>query len=183
MRADIHDGPEHNALQAEAGYIDARPHQPSRQSLLHRTAGPYIGVKSRLGAMSAAMSGFQESRHRRLSQRCNSRRSRTGCYGILDRDCSRHSAFIPANLTTLVHFSVSSAMNFPKSAGEPANTAAPRSVRRVFVLGSARAALISLLSFSTISVGVAFGTTIPYQPLASKPGRNSPTVGTSGRGS
>ena len=25
MRADIHDGPEHNALQAEAGYIDARP--------------------------------------------------------------------------------------------------------------------------------------------------------------
>jgi hypothetical protein len=33
-----------NALQAEAGYIDARPHQPSRQSL-HRTAGPYIRVK------------------------------------------------------------------------------------------------------------------------------------------
>ena len=25
MRADIHDGPEHNTLQAEAGYIDARP--------------------------------------------------------------------------------------------------------------------------------------------------------------
>jgi hypothetical protein len=25
MRADIHDGPEHNALQPEAGYIDARP--------------------------------------------------------------------------------------------------------------------------------------------------------------
>src|SRR6516165_1895364 len=24
MRADIHDGPEHNTLQAEAGYIDAR---------------------------------------------------------------------------------------------------------------------------------------------------------------
>jgi hypothetical protein len=28
MRADIHDGPEHHTLQAEAGYIDARPHLP-----------------------------------------------------------------------------------------------------------------------------------------------------------
>src|SRR4030095_7244659 len=64
-----------------------------------------------------------------------------------------HSALMPANLTTLAHFSVSSAMNFPKSAGEPANTAAPRSVRRDFMFGSARAALISLLSFSTISMG------------------------------
>ena len=36
-----------NALQAEAGYIDARPHQPGRGSLLHRTAGPYIRVKMR----------------------------------------------------------------------------------------------------------------------------------------
>src|SRR5215472_1034395 len=106
-----------------------------------------------------------------------------GSYGIFDQDRASHSALMPANFTTLAHFSVSSAMNFPKSAGEPANTAAPRSVRRVFMLGSTRAALISLLSFSTISVGVALGTTIPYQPLASKPGRNSPTVGTSGRGS
>src|SRR5215510_14808969 len=45
MRADIHDGPEHNALQAEAGDIDARPHQPSRRKLLPRTAGPYMGSK------------------------------------------------------------------------------------------------------------------------------------------
>jgi hypothetical protein len=28
MRADIRDGPEHNTLQAEAGYIDARPYLP-----------------------------------------------------------------------------------------------------------------------------------------------------------
>src|SRR5262245_19713949 len=94
-----------------------------------------------------------------------------------------HSALMPANLTTLRHLSISSAINFPKSAGEPANIAAPRSVRRFFMLESTRAALISLLSFSTISVGVALGTAIPYQPLASKPGRNSPTVGTSGKGS
>jgi len=31
MRADIHDGPEHNPLQAEAGYIDARPYLPDRR--------------------------------------------------------------------------------------------------------------------------------------------------------
>jgi hypothetical protein len=45
MRADIHDGREH-MLQSEAGYIDARPHHQDRQNLLHRTAGPYIRVKS-----------------------------------------------------------------------------------------------------------------------------------------
>jgi hypothetical protein len=43
MRADIHDGPE-QTLQAEAGYIDARPYLPDRQNLLHRTAGPYMWV-------------------------------------------------------------------------------------------------------------------------------------------
>src|SRR6059058_2854630 len=41
MRADIHDGPEHNTLQSEAGYIDARPHLPGRRNLLQRAAGPY----------------------------------------------------------------------------------------------------------------------------------------------
>src|SRR5437762_3815449 len=40
MRADIHDGPE-QTLQSEAGYSNARPHQPGRRNLLHRTAGPY----------------------------------------------------------------------------------------------------------------------------------------------
>ena len=44
MRADIHDGPEHNTLQTEAGYIDARPTLPIDEILLHRAAGPYIGV-------------------------------------------------------------------------------------------------------------------------------------------
>src|SRR5947207_14189807 len=46
MRADIHEGPEH-MLQSQAGYIDARPHRQDRRNLLHRTAGPYIGVKLR----------------------------------------------------------------------------------------------------------------------------------------
>src|SRR5262249_36371491 len=44
MRADVHEGREH-MLQSEAGYIDARPHRQDRGNLLHRTAGPYIGVE------------------------------------------------------------------------------------------------------------------------------------------
>jgi hypothetical protein len=32
MRADIHDGREHNTLQSEAGYIDARPHIRARST-------------------------------------------------------------------------------------------------------------------------------------------------------
>src|SRR5215469_16341827 len=31
-------------LQAEAGYIDARPYLPDRRNLLQRAAGPYIWV-------------------------------------------------------------------------------------------------------------------------------------------
>jgi hypothetical protein len=32
MCADIHDGSEHNTLQSEAGYIDARPHIRARST-------------------------------------------------------------------------------------------------------------------------------------------------------
>src|SRR5256885_2983658 len=49
--------------------------------------------------------------------------SRIGTHGI-----SRgHSGLMPANLITLPHFSVSSAMSLPKSAGEPASTMPPSS--------------------------------------------------------
>src|SRR5215510_2188727 len=44
MRADTHDGPE-LTLQSEAGYSNARPHQPGRRNLLHRTAGPYSNAR------------------------------------------------------------------------------------------------------------------------------------------
>ena len=50
-----------------------------------------------------------------------------------------HSGLMPANLTTLPHFSVSSAMSLPKSAGEPGSTVPPRSASRALILGSARA--------------------------------------------
>jgi hypothetical protein len=68
----------------------------------------------------------------------------------------RQSGLMLAARITLLHFSVSSAMSFPKSAGEPGSGVPPRSTSRALIVGSARAALISLLSVSTISAGVFF---------------------------
>src|SRR4030095_3324874 len=89
-----------NALQSKAGYIDARPHQPSRQSLLHRTAGPYIRVKLGPAAMSAPMFGLPESSHRadigRLSERA---------IPVIAADCRRHlekSLFAPVTNVTVL---------------------------------------------------------------------------------
>jgi hypothetical protein len=43
------EGSEHNALQTEAGYIDARPRiRQIDETLLQRTAGPYIRSKTRI---------------------------------------------------------------------------------------------------------------------------------------
>src|SRR5258708_18259592 len=54
---------------------------------------------------------------------------------------------------TLPHFSVSAAMNLPKSAGVPVSAVRPRSAKRALMPGLAKPALISLLSFSMISAG------------------------------
>src|SRR5262249_52635920 len=67
------------------------------------------------------------------------------------------SSLAPDNFTTLPHFSVSSTMSLPKSAGEPVSAMPPRSVSRAFILGSATPASISLLSLSMISTGVFLG--------------------------
>src|SRR5262249_36269574 len=79
----------------------------------------------------------------------------------------RQSALTPANFTTLPHFSVSSAMSLPKSAGEPASKLPPISASCALILGSARPALISLLSLSTTSGDVFLGAPTPNQTLAS----------------
>ena len=55
-----------------------------------------------------------------------------------------HSDLRPANLTTLPHFSVSSAMNLPKSMGESAKGVTPNWASFDPNLRSARAAAISL---------------------------------------
>src|SRR6516225_828019 len=93
------------------------------------------------------------------------------------------SGFAPENLTTLAHFSVSSTTSLPKSAGEPGSTVQPSSPSRAFIPGSARAALVSLLSLSTIDIGVFLGAAKPVQSLASKPGTYSAATGRSGNGS
>jgi hypothetical protein len=94
-----------------------------------------------------------------------------------------YSGLMFAALTTLPHFSVSPAMDFTKSVlvigmGKP-----PRSAMRDFILGSARAAFISLLSLSMIFGGVFLGAPMPYQLAASYPGTKSPTGGMSGNAS
>ena len=80
---------------------------------------------------------------------------------------ARYSTLMLAARITLPHFSVSSAMSLPKSADEPASGVAPRSARRAFNFGSARPALIALLSFSMMSTGVFLGAQRPFHPLAS----------------
>src|SRR5262249_955965 len=92
--------------------------------------------------------------------------SQNGIYGI-SGELPDHSGLMPADLITLPHFSVSSAISLPNWAGDPGSGVPPRSARRAFILGSSRAALPSLLSWSTISAGVAFGTPRPNQMLAS----------------
>src|SRR6516162_1055713 len=78
-----------------------------------------------------------------------------------------HSALMLAARITLAHFSVSSAMSLPKSAGDIGIGTPPRSASRALIVGSARPALIASLSLSTISAGVFLGTPMPYQKLAS----------------
>src|SRR5262249_56197039 len=90
-----------------------------------------------------------------------------------------HSGLSPANFTTLPHFSISSAMNLPKSVGELTNGAAPMSEMRAFILGSARAALISLLSSSTISAGGFIGAPNPKQAVPSETRPTPPPAGDS----
>ena len=51
--------------------------------------------------------------------------------------------------------------------GLPVNTSAPSSASRAFTFGSVMAALIAVLSFSTISRGVPFGAEMPRNESAS----------------
>src|SRR5262249_27285090 len=90
----------------------------------------------------------------------------TGGYGISTADQPQSALMLRARIT-LPHFSVSSAMSLPKSLDEPGSIVPARSARRAFILGSARAALISRLSLSTFSVGVFLGAAMPYSALDS----------------
>jgi hypothetical protein len=78
------------------------------------------------------------------------------------------AALIFANLITLAHFSVSSAINSPKASGEPPMADALRSLSRARNFVSSRnALLISLLSLPITSDRVFFGAARPAQKLES----------------
>src|SRR5262249_9508275 len=104
----------------------------------------------------------------RLSSPCeerqfgaNARPETRFCKPTTDRP---HSALMFAARITLPHFSVSSAINLTKSAGEPGSTVPPQAANRDFILGSARAALISAWSLSTISAGGVLWGPSPHHP-------------------
>src|SRR5262245_50873635 len=90
--------------------------------------------------------------------------SRNGSYGISGPRAERpYSGLTLAARITLAHFSVSLAMSLPNSAGVIGIGAPPSSTRRALSLGSARAALISLLSLPMTSAGVPLGAPRPSQ--------------------
>src|SRR5450759_1729901 len=70
-------------------------------------------------------------------------------------------SLMSASRITLAHFSVSATTRFSKSAGDIGTGTLPRFARRALILGSARAAFISLLSVLTISAGVFLGAPMP----------------------
>src|SRR5262252_10167469 len=78
-----------------------------------------------------------------------------------------YSGLMLAARITLPHFSVSSVMSVLKSAGEPPRIMPPRSASCVFILGSTRPALTSLLSLSIIPGGVPAGAPKPKYRLDS----------------
>src|SRR5215469_327021 len=94
-----------------------------------------------------------------------------------------HSGLMLAARTTFPHFSVSWTMSLKKSAREPPRGMLPESVSCALRLGSAKAALIAVLSLSIISSEVSLGTPMPNHELTSYSGTNSLTVGRSGNAS
>src|SRR5262245_66342224 len=87
--------------------------------------------------------------------------------GIFRRGRADHSALMLANFTTLAHFSVSLARRRPKLVGGPGSIVPPMSASRAFALGSARIALISMLSRPMTSGAVSLGGMLPKNALAS----------------
>src|SRR5262249_61912735 len=78
---------------------------------------------------------------------------------------------MPANFTTLAHFSVSSAINVPNSVGVIGIGSALRPLIRALTCGSARPAAILLLSLSMIAAGVAPRRPIPLHTPPPRPPR------------
>jgi hypothetical protein len=101
--------------------------------------------------------------------------------GTGGRDRDRHCAFRPTFRTSGRHTSCSRRMNASVSAGDIARTKAPRSWNFCLSSGRARTMLRSSLTLRTIAAGVSAGALNTTQPIATKPGIVSATVGKSGK--
>src|SRR5262245_52432316 len=142
----------------------------AHQNHRHRPPAPHPirkpgRVTSLSGPTVTSLSGVY-SRHSRNERLWNVRRD--------------HSGLMPANLTTLVHFSASAATKAPNSAALRLIGMVPTSLSRALMSAVASPALISRLSRLMISTGVPAGAQTPPQVLASYPGSVSAMVGTSG---
>src|ERR1700730_5844756 len=101
------------------------------------------------------------------------------------RSCNAGAVFqstdTPANSTTLRHFSVSSAISLPNSAGVIGFGMPPMAVSFSTSFGSFSASPTALLRMSTISGGVPLGAEIAQMRTDSNPGTVSAIAGMSGR--
>jgi hypothetical protein len=114
------------------------------------------------------------------AQTCHSGHRRHSSNETLRNIGAVHPGLMPANLSTLAHFSVSLAINFPKSADIIGIGTPPRSASRGLILGSARPAFelpVELVD-DLGRRGLRCPDAVPGARLVS--GTNSPTVGMSG---
>jgi Thiamine pyrophosphate enzyme, N-terminal TPP binding domain len=113
----------------------SRPHMARGRSTGHPPRRPVF--------WAAPVAAGGEARRRKVNP--TQSRRKTPCGAPTERDVMElfggyrpdQSSFAPENFTTFAHFSVSSAMNLPKSAGELANAVEPKSAMRAFIFGSA----------------------------------------------
>src|SRR5262249_36868628 len=118
---DASDGRGMGALRIHDLRVGATRHTSSVPRLRAATEGPCLHARD---AASRNRAVGVRTCHRRRRARHAWRAAVMGLHAL------RQSGLAPANLTTLAHFSVSETSNRPKSAGEPAITAPPRSESR-----------------------------------------------------
>jgi hypothetical protein len=160
------------------------PLDPEIRAKLHEKASAlglddaaYVRVASAIGASPAAAG--HEARRRELTQsgpaakkmvRRNNvswtrRAERYGTPPLSGSTSLRLNAGRPDHLAPFLGFVGNELAEVGRRTWR--RSAPPNSARRPFIFGSANAALISLLSFSTISAGVPLGAPTPHQELAS----------------
>ena len=125
------------SLRWSVGWSPAFPLTPAADMPSHSLMAASCQLRPRCVAANYPV--IRSAWWRRLSSccRCAARRlrdSRNAIYGMSAHWQRAYSGLILAARITLPHFSVSSAMSLPKSAGESASGTLPRSARRALIL-------------------------------------------------